>query len=345
MGYIGKYSLIPNPHVFEVWYVYCARLSPEIVRAIDIFKGSSKDITTEHCEEIYQRFLSEGKDEEIVQRAGNEINTTLESVGTVIKEAQTATSEYRGSLTEATEKLSSQSDKEEVARLLKQVSDDTAQMIERNQALEDELNKSSSAMAELQRDLESVRKEAMTDGLTGLSNRKAFDNEMHRAVKSAAEEGDTFTLLMLDIDHFKDFNDTYGHQVGDQVLRLVAKCMTNGIKGQDVAARYGGEEFAIILPETNINAGVVVANNLRKTVSQKDIINRSTGEKMGRITLSVGVAQYNGSESVDDLILRADKALYKAKRNGRDQVATITPGSEEKNADEHGHHKTGGQAG
>lgn len=126
---------------------------------------------------------------------------------------------------------------------------------------------------------------------------------------------------MIDIDHFKSFNDNFGHQIGDQVLRLVARTLTDGVKGRDIAARYGGEEFAIILPETPLSAGVTVGNALRKAVATKDVVNRNTGEKLGRITMSVGVAEYVPQENISELIERADAALYTAKQNGRNQVA------------------------
>jgi diguanylate cyclase len=187
--------------------------------------------------------------------------------------------------------------------------------------LEEQLDYSAHVMEELQRDLENVRREALTDGLTGLANRKAFDMEIKRISGEALESGKAYTLLMLDIDHFKSFNDNYGHQIGDQVLRLVARTLTDGVKGRDVAARYGGEEFVIILPETPIDAGVAVGNSLRKAVATKDVINRNSGEKLGRITMSVGVAEYYPGESIADLIERADAALYTAKHNGRNQVA------------------------
>jgi diguanylate cyclase len=110
-------------------------------------------------------------------------------------------------------------------------------------------------------------------------------------------------------------------------LRLVAKTLTDGVKGRDVAARYGGEEFAIILPETNLQAGIKVGDYLRKAVASKDVVNRNSGEKLGRITLSGGVAQYIAGEDIEDLIGRADAALYTAKHNGRNQVtAAPAPG-------------------
>jgi diguanylate cyclase len=194
-------------------------------------------------------------------------------------------------------------------------------MIARNKALEAELKRSSAEMDTLRKDLENARQMALTDGLTSLANRKAFDAEIERAVKKSAEEEEAFCLILMDIDHFKAFNDNFGHQVGDQVLRLVAKSLTDGVKGRDFAARYGGEEFAIILAATSLQFGVKVADSLRGVVEGKELVNRNTGEKLGRITLSGGVAEYIKGESIESVIERADTALYTAKHNGRNQIA------------------------
>ena len=103
--------------------------------------------------------------------------------------------------------------------------------------------------------------------------------------------------MLLDIDHFKRFNDTWGHQTGDQVLRLVAMTLKSNIKGKDMAARYGGEEFAAILPETDLEGAMIVADNIRKAVQAKELLKRSTNEKLGRITASFGVAMYQPGDT------------------------------------------------
>jgi diguanylate cyclase len=156
--------------------------------------------------------------------------------------------------------------------------------------------------------------------LTGLANRKAFDKCIHDSIEEAMTTKQPMVLMMLDIDHFKKFNDLHGHQVGDQVLRLVARTLTDGVKGRDTAARYGGEEFAIILPETSLSGGMRVADTLRKSVENKEVVNKSTNQHLGRITLSIGVAEYYPGEAVTDFIERADAALYSAKNAGRNRV-------------------------
>jgi diguanylate cyclase len=222
-------------------------------------------------------------------------------------------------------------DPDELKNILNTMVNDTKAMIEQNAKLEEQLDKSSHVMEEMQRDLENVRREALTDGLTALANRKAFDAAIKRVADEMAKAGTTFSLLMIDIDHFKTFNDNYGHQVGDQVLRLVARTLIDGVKGRDIAARYGGEEFAVILPETGLQHAVLVGNALRKAVATKDVINRADGQKLAKITMSVGVAEYLKEETLEELVERADAALYTAKHNGRNQVAAApTPGKKQK---------------
>ncbi len=185
-----------------------------------------------------------------------------------------------------------------------------------NRTLEERLNKSKAEVHELHRHLEAVRTESLTDPLTTLANRKHFDASITALVTETHQKGEPLSLVLADIDHFKTFNDTFGHLIGDQVLRLVALALKDNVKGQDVAARFGGEEFAVILPGTSLRQATTVGEHIRRAVMGKELMKRSTGENLGRITISVGVASLHRGETVAALIERADNCLYAAKRNG-----------------------------
>jgi diguanylate cyclase len=137
---------------------------------------------------------------------------------------------------------------------------------------------------------------------------------------SAMEVGENLCLVMIDIDHFKRFNDTYGHPMGDQVLRLVARVIADNVKGRDTPARYGGEEFAVILPNTSLADAATVAEQLRRAVSKRRVTRRDTMQDLGSVTMSLGVSQFRPGEQLQHFIDRADAALYQAKRAGRDRV-------------------------
>jgi len=317
---IRKENLPPSPQIFELWYVYYSKQKQEVTKAIDALISSKVTLSMERCSEIYNRFLSKEQNTEFITEAGNKIQSTIQNVSGIVKNVKSATHEYGGKLGGYNELMDEVHDPTELKKILATVMVDTHSMMEQNQKLEKQLDHSSVIMEELHKDLEKVRREAMTDPLTHLSNRKAFDIELSRIHEKAVTENLPFTLLMLDIDHFKNFNDSFGHQVGDQVLRLVARALVDGVKGRDVTARYGGEEFAIVLPETDVKSGVIVANALRKAVASKDVVNRVTGDTLGNITLSGGVAEYAQGESMEALIERADAALYAAKKAGRNQI-------------------------
>jgi diguanylate cyclase len=172
----------------------------------------------------------------------------------------------------------------------------------------------------MQESLEAARFESLTDPLTALANRKHFDMALERLMRSASEQRRPLALLLGDIDHFKSFNDKHGHQTGDQVLRLVAAALRQVITEADLAARYGGEDFAIILPDTSLRDALVLAEQARLAVMAKDLVKRSTGERLGRITMSLGVAVLQPQDTPESLIARADVCLYAAKAAGRNCI-------------------------
>src|SRR5271155_615535 len=143
---------------------------------------------------------------------------------------------------------------------------------------------------------------------------------MAHAMAQALENGQPMSLLMMEIDNFKSFNDKFGHLTGDQVLRLVALAVKQNVMGQDIAARYGGEEFVVALPDSALKSAMTVAEHVRHAVMNKELMKRSSGERLGRVTISIGVAAFHPADTAQTLIERADNCLYAAKRNGRNRV-------------------------
>jgi diguanylate cyclase len=188
--------------------------------------------------------------------------------------------------------------------------------------LEKRLSESTSEVEALRDRLEEARRDATTDGLTQLSNRKSFDEHFTKCRDASLAGRGPLTLALLDIDHFKKFNDTWGHQTGDQVLRFVASVLARFAKAPRFSARYGGEEFAILFPGEHAPAVMAALDEIRVEIASRVLKRRSTNEDLGAVTISMGVATLRPGEKVAALTERADAALYASKRNGRNRVTS-----------------------
>ena len=169
-----------------------------------------------------------------------------------------------------------------------------------------------------------ILKHATLDALTGFNNRRQLEERIKQEVSSAKRQKRNLCAIMTDVDFFKSANDTYGHAVGDLVLKTIARVIKMQLRDYDIAGRYGGEEFSIILPYTNLSEAQMVAERLRKAVEKTKIdiskVNSDVTEKNIGVTISLGVAEYSTDDDENTLLQKADKALYKAKENGRNRV-------------------------
>jgi len=320
LGQIRSLRQTAVPRNYEIWYVYATGYNSALNKIINETLARNGKLTEADLEQIYETYLSQIKTTDRIDKVGARVIGEIDDVMSLIGDALGMSASYDVSLSGATQKLSDARDRDQVKAIVESLVKSTREMRETNKALEDRLALSKTEISNLQQSLEAIRAESLTDPLTGLGNRKYFDRSIDMAVQNALASGESLSLLMFDIDHFKSFNDSYGHLTGDQVLRLVGMSLRQTIKGQDITARYGGEEFAVVLPNTALRQALTVADHIRRAVMAKELKKKSTGEILGRVTISVGVSMLKPGDDTDSLIERADACLYAAKRNGRNRV-------------------------
>jgi diguanylate cyclase len=313
-----------TPRHFEIWYTYATGYNRSLNEMINETLTRNGTLSEADIDQIYDTCFSANRFTDRIDRVGTKVKVEIEQVMTMIGDAAGNASHYTEDLASASQQLGAGGDAAGVRSIVEGLVEATRNMQMNNELLEARLNASKKEVTELQEHLEAVRTESLTDPLTSLANRKYFNDAIENAIARAHAEGQPLALMLTDIDHFKRFNDSYGHLTGDQVLRLVAMSVKQHVKGQDTAARYGGEEFAIVLPNTALPDAVALADHIRRTVMNKDLMKRSTGEHLGRITISVGVAALQAGDTPARLIERADGHLYVAKRGGRNRVVSET---------------------
>jgi len=315
------------PRNFEIWYQYATGYNQDLNRSINETLAQKGTLGDSDIDKIYSSYLSPDRVSDRIDTVGSRMVDEIKQVLDMIDTAAGSATHYSASLADASEKLQGASDKLEGANdgvalraVIERLVTGAKEMETSNRKLEARLSASRQEIEQLQVNLETARTESLTDPLTTLSNRKFFDSELSKAIAEAKKGGEPLTLLMSDVDHFKAFNDKFGHLTGDQVLRLVAMSVKQNVKGQDIAARYGGEEFAIALPKTALRSAITVADHIRRAVMTKELMKRSSGERLGRVTISIGVALVRPTDTPQSPIERADERLYAAKRNGRNRV-------------------------
>ena len=320
LGQIRALGQTATPRNFEIWYNYATGYNQPLNQSINEALAEKGALSEADLEQIYDTYIAVSRLGDRMDSVNNRVLDEIKQVISTIDAAAGSATSYSKRLNLATEKLAQANDGEALRSVIEHLVQGAKEMELDNKKLETRLAASRQEIEQLQQNLEIVRTEALTDPLTTLSNRKYFDAALAKSIAEAKEKNEPLSLLMADIDHFKSFNDQYGHLTGDQVLRLVALSVKQNVKGRDVAARYGGEEFVVALPNTALQSAITVADQIRRAVMTKELMRRSNGDRLGRVTISIGAAVLHPGDTAQLLIERADKCLYAAKRNGRNRV-------------------------
>lgn len=320
-AHIHRDKTSAKPQRFETWYAYVSGHHPKIRQAIDDVRARTGLVNDSDLETIFDQFLSPMRFTDHTCSLSSDLAVQLESLVRAIEQNHERLGDYRTSVQGTADELESATISAQKARsLIDALLTKTRDIAQANDALQAQLETSREEISDLHQALEAVRLDSLQDGLTGLSNRNAFDTELSRAVARSEGGGPPFSLLMIDVDRFKLFNDKYGHITGDQVLRLVATTIRQLVRSNDVVARYGGEEFAIVLQGADSDPAFQVAEKIRIAIMTKDLVKRSTGEVVGKVTVSIGTSTFQRGDTPAMMVEKADACLYAAKRSGRNRT-------------------------
>jgi diguanylate cyclase len=307
----------PTPLNFELWIKAVAEPEGRLAQVIAACLAQGEAITEHKSEELAAVYLDRNKLGDALEATGRELAKQVDAVSRAAADAQRHTAAYGQTLAGAALGLEKDAAPVAVAELVKTLTDATRLVQQQNSDLERRLSDSTLQVRRLQQNLDIVRRDSITDALTNLANRKAWDEGIEAAVAHCEKSRGRLCVAILDIDHFKRFNDTWGHQTGDQVIRYVASVLQRLGAAPRIAARYGGEEFAIALPGERACDVTPILEAIREEISSKCLKRRSTNEELGAVTISIGLAEFRRGESANELVRRADAALYASKRDGR----------------------------
>ncbi len=319
---LGRLQIPVNPINYALWYEYYLGTDEELNAELDEIQSGAQPYEEKKTKDLFLRLIVD-PGVAMVERIGDEVRRLLSNATVMMTDAGNDMAQYGDVLGHSKGQLEGDYEIGDVQLVAKSLLNGTKAMIETNKRFEKKLQTATEEMSHLRQELSETRQQASLDSLTGLANRKTFDEALKRAIDTAAREETNLCLMMVDIDHFKKVNDQHGHLIGDKVIKFVAATLKNMVKGKDLVARYGGEEFSIILEETPTSGALGLAESIRVAIEKSRLKRTDNNEPLGTITISVGMDSMQTGDDNESLIKRADKALYHSKNTGRNRISNF----------------------
>jgi diguanylate cyclase len=319
---LARLKLAPNPINFTLCYEYVAGRNVELKLALNKVLEEGTGLSKDAAVTLYRHYIWD-IDRRNLETQRSKLRQVMTETLTGVGESVDQASRSNKVLTGCSQKLEVMPELEAIREVVTEVVVQTNAMAKNSLSLKEMLHETRREVENLRDQLEQSRQEATTDALTGLLNRRAFDVEMAKATDNAEMAQEYLSLLMIDIDHFKQVNDTHGHLVGDKVIRFIATQLSKNVKGRDVVARIGGEEFAILLPSTQLENARILAESIRIKIEKSQLKRMDNSVSLGTITVSIGATCYKRGEPTNEFFHRADKALYRSKHAGRNKVSIL----------------------
>ena len=321
LQHISRHKLPYNPITYSVWYEYASGRNQQLIEAIQPLEREAKEISFETILKLFRKYIA---DQQVLQaeRKTREFQSILTEMTRHLGSSGSRLDDQGNMLEAYAKELGQTTSMEKISAVAKEIVSKTKTMVRDSQSLKQEIDQTATEIDTLKKELEGIKQTAKTDMLTGLLNRRGLDETISRALVHSKRNNTPLSVIITDIDHFKKVNDTHGHLIGDNVLKMLSKLLQDHIKGKDIAARFGGEEFIMVLPETPLEGAFVLAEQIRLSLRNMRWRTKDSGKTIDPITISLGVAQHRFDEPQNDLIERADNALYHAKANGRNKTST-----------------------
>lgn len=317
-----KHKVPITPTNYALWYTYTKQQTPELNLAIDHGIAELGLCTPTLCESLYQKHLA-NQTEQDVRQVKQSLTAMVQELSHTMMDALSDTEIFQGVLTKSFDQLETAEQNglslDDTMKLVRDLIRESRQIQASTGTFKGQLSSAKDEITTLREALAESQKEANEDALTGILNRRAFDRDFQHYIESNTP----LSFILLDIDKFKDFNDKFGHLMGDQVLKTIARRLKENCRDYAQAYRFGGEEFAIILPHKMKASARQQAETFRRAFERISVIDKKTGLRVNSITASFGVAEKQPNESGECLIDRADTFMNQAKQLGRNRVLPL----------------------